>query len=603
MTKFRNGTLFIHLGVGLLALHGTGVQGEESPGVPGPPSSPPASVGVPPIPSAPPVAPAFPPPNPSALRPPLRLSLEEAVRLALRGGPLPPEPLPRTVTPLTETPPREKGVPPKTETEPHEGGSTGIEGERIGPGVIPDKAPPRQSELGGSAELREGEPTLSPVPVSPSPAESPEAAPGGPAGDAPPPGVTVGTTLAGAAGNPLLGAARAEVRAAEAQVRAARAEAKPQVSATGYATLSSMQSILMTPPGVLGPSNATMVPPDPSLTADAMLMVPLYTGGRVASRVRSARAGAAASAREVAVAEQDVALQVKETYHGALFARQNVAVFEERVREAAERVRIAEAEFRVGRAAQVEVLRARAERADAEQELTNALRNAELSVVRLRTAMGLPQELPLELTDTLAFVEEVTLPEERLAQALRSRPELVAARLRVEAAQANVDRAKGLYRPQVYGVAMADVFGSEGRGARGGVTVGVTVGLPILDGGLRRAEVEEAQAMLEREQANEQGVRLQVEGEVQQASLELAAAARNVALSEAAVEAAQEQYRLAQLRYEVGRGIFVEVLDALTALTRARTNRLQALYEYNVAQDRLGRALGSPVLSDLPGRP
>ncbi|MBW3625667.1 MAG: TolC family protein [Armatimonadetes bacterium] len=594
MTKtIRASRGMIYLGMGLLALHGTGVQGEAGPAAPTTPPAPPAAMeGLP----APPVAPAFPPILP-ARRTPLRLSLEDAVRLALRGGPLPVGSAPRTVTPLTDSPPREAGRNrPEADTK-------APAGERNGPEDTTGETPLRQLESRGPEATQAGEPTVPLPPVSPSPAGSPATAPDGPAGGSPPPDLNVGTSVGGTTGNPLLGAARAEARAAEAQVRAARAESKPQVTATGYATLSSMQSILMSPPGVLGPSNVMMVPPDPYLAADAMLMVPFYTGGRVASRVRSARAGAAASASEVAVAEQDVALQVKEAYHGALFARQNVAVFEERVREAAERVRLAEAEFRVGRAAQVEVLRARAERADAEQELTNALRNAELAGVRLKTAMGLPQEVPLELTDTLAFVEEVTLPEERLAQALRSRPELVAARLRVEAAQANVDRAKGLYRPQVYGVAMADVFGSGGMGKRGGVTVGVTVGLPLLDGGMRRAEVEEAQAMLEREQANEQGARLQVEGEVQEASLELAAAARNVALSEAAVEAAQEQYRLAQLRYEVGRGIFVEVLDALTALTRARTNRLQALYEYNVARDRLSRALGIPALSDRPGIP
>ena len=54
------------------------------------------------------------------------------------------------------------------------------------------------------------------------------------------------------------------------------------------------------------------------------------------------------------------------------------------------------------------------------------------------------------------------------------------------------------------------------------------------------------------------------------------------------------EYSVALQRYQAGRGILVEALDALATRTRAQTNVVQALYDYNVAQDQLRRAVGQP---------
>lgn len=64
-----------------------------------------------------------------------------------------------------------------------------------------------------------------------------------------------------------------------------------------------------------------------------------------------------------------------------------------------------------------------------------------------------------------------------------------------------------------------------------------------------------------------------------------------------ALVAAREDYRVARLRYEAGKSIPVEVLDALSARTRAASNQVQALYDWNVARDQLLRAGGVITLN------
>jgi outer membrane protein TolC len=150
---------------------------------------------------------------------------------------------------------------------------------------------------------------------------------------------------------------------------------------------------------------------------------------------------------------------------------------------------------------------------------------------------------------------------------------------------------------------MADFMQTRGRDFLGGTTFGVVASLPILDGGLRRSQVRAAEAERERLAQEAARLTLQVQQEVTNAWLALQAAAQNVHTAEAGLRSAQEDYRVTQIRYEAGKGINLEVLDAITARTRAETNRAQALYEYGVAQDQLQRAVGSASSTETLGQP
>jgi outer membrane protein TolC len=78
--------------------------------------------------------------------------------------------------------------------------------------------------------------------------------------------------------------------------------------------------------------------------------------------------------------------------------------------------------------------------------------------------------------------------------------------------------------------------------------------------------------------------RQQIAKAVNQAALTLQAAEKNVDASRKGLDQAEEQFRIVQERYASGRGIQVEVLDAQTALTRARFNVVAALADYQTAR-------------------
>ena len=182
---------------------------------------------------------------------------------------------------------------------------------------------------------------------------------------------------------------------------------------------------------------------------------------------------------------------------------------------------------------------------------------------------------------------------ESLAKADKTRGELLAARRRVRAAQGEADSARGALHPQIYGFAMGDVFSpGDAMGQRSGYSAGIVLSVPLVDGGVRRAEVANARAMIAETQADADRTKLQVEKEVRQAWLDIETADQNLATAEAALLAAQAAYDVIAIRFETGKSILVEQLDALAATTRARANRARALFEHRLALAKLDRAIG-----------
>jgi outer membrane protein TolC len=63
-------------------------------------------------------------------------------------------------------------------------------------------------------------------------------------------------------------------------------------------------------------------------------------------------------------------------------------------------------------------------------------------------------------------------------------------------------------------------------------------------------------------------------------------------------EQAEEALRLATSRSRAGTGTQLDVLNAQTALTEARTTQVQALHDYETARARLERAIGQSVATE-----
>ncbi len=421
--------------------------------------------------------------------------------------------------------------------------------------------------------------------------------------------------------SPLVRGAQAELETAIARLDAARAETRPVVSANTFLAGGSMPNIVESPQ--LPVARMVMgLPRGAFADQNIMLMYPLFTSGRLQALIRQVSALRDASAAGLQSQRQEVALLTRIAYREVLARRALVEVARTRLRDNAERLRIDRARLAQEQIPAYYVQRDIAEVAAAQQEVTNAERDVEISLAQLKTVMGVSLASGLELTEPLTYRPsreliaqlaageraprsgaEVTTPPSTgasvapelaalLRQAEQRRPELQAASLRVLGAQASMAAVQSGYRPQVNLFAMGDVAKMRGERASAGVTFGLSASIPLYTGGGQRANVQTAEAERRQQEEARERVALQVAQEVNAALLNLRAAEQNVRTAQAALEAAREEYQAANTRYAVGRSIVTEVLDALSARVQAEANVVQSLFQYNVARDQLLRAVG-----------
>jgi outer membrane protein TolC len=119
--------------------------------------------------------------------------------------------------------------------------------------------------------------------------------------------------------------------------------------------------------------------------------------------------------------------------------------------------------------------------------------------------------------------------------------------------------------------------------------------IPIFDGGLTRARVDESKSDVEAAKNTLEQARQAVGLEVRSALLNLQEANRNRQTAAANVVQAREALRIAQVRFQAGVSTTVEVTDAQSALTQSQNNQVNADFDYLKAEAQLRKALGRMV--------
>jgi outer membrane protein TolC len=242
----------------------------------------------------------------------------------------------------------------------------------------------------------------------------------------------------------------------------------------------------------------------------------------------------------------------------------------------------------------IEVTRAEVQLANDRQQLLVAENALERSHLELLKVIGLRLENPVELNGALGYVptENVDVTQ-ALSIARANRAELKAQQYREDSARLSHSAVKFERLPSLE--AFGD-YGSSGTAIDNSVptrTYGASLKIPIYDGGRRDARRAESASQYRQEQIRMQDLRDQVELDVRVAIENLRSADAEVKTAEDGLKLSENELAQAQRRYKAGVTNSVEVTDAQTRLQRARGNRINALYNYNLARIDLGTATGT----------
>lgn len=339
--------------------------------------------------------------------------------------------------------------------------------------------------------------------------------------------------------------------------------------------------------------------------ASIQLVQTLYEGGRLRASLRSARLTREQSLLQYQTVVADTLLAVRKAYYDALLAEQEILVQEASVKLLSQELQNTTRRFEAGSVPRFDVLRGEVEVANAKPRLIRARNTYRIAKNTLATVLGysIPshvwEDIPMQLTGKLeADPVALTLPA-ALAQAHARRPELGALRKAEALRQEDITIARSTALPRVgvfagYGShnsRYVDDFFQDVSGA----TAGVHLHWDLWDGNLTRGKVMEARAQHKKAQLDLEDATRRIEQEVRTAYSTFTEAREVLESQQKNQEQAAEALRLATARYEAGTGTQLDVLNAQTALTEARTTQIEALHGYAVARARLERAMGQDV--------
>jgi len=240
----------------------------------------------------------------------------------------------------------------------------------------------------------------------------------------------------------------------------------------------------------------------------------------------------------------------------------------------------------------VDVIRLETQVAQSEADLIAAQNASALTVSALNNALGRPINTPTELKAQALWQPTSQTEEAFFDLAKENRPDLRALRLQNEVLGfVRLAEERGNLPSLNFSAAHARSFGSGS--ANTSTTSGtLALSIPIWDSGITRARVRAARQ-------DEEAVKLQLEQatlgvslEVRQALVSLKNADARLKVAEHQVALADETYRLTTIKFDAGEGIPLEVADASTQLTLARTQLVNARYDYLRAIADLERAVG-----------
>jgi NodT family efflux transporter outer membrane factor (OMF) lipoprotein len=400
------------------------------------------------------------------------------------------------------------------------------------------------------------------------------------------------------ADNPDLAQAMARVSEAQSFAEAARSGLLPSLSFDAQETRLRLSGHDTTPPIYAGS--------DQWLGHQGLdLSWSIDFWGHQASLLKQARSRSAAASLDLASARIALSAAVVQAYVD-LYRNNALADVAQRTEEQRRRILdITRRRVQSGLDTNVELRQASGAVPEAHVELLQARAAAELDTHQLgalsaQGADAYARILPPVLDPAAILPLPVALP----ADLLGRRPDLLAARWRVEAAHAGQAAAKAAFYPDIdllafagtSAIGLSNLFESETRT----YGVGPAIHLPLFDAGRLRAEYRGAAAEIDDAVAAYNRSVLQAVRQVSDQLSLVDALNAQIVLQQQSLDDAEAAYRLAEARYRAGISSYLTVLSTETAVLRARREHVELVSGQAIARVELLLAVGGSFDPQAP---
>jgi outer membrane protein len=227
------------------------------------------------------------------------------------------------------------------------------------------------------------------------------------------------------------------------------------------------------------------------------------------------------------------------------------------------------------------------------QRLELAKSDVERAKLILINALGVNFDVKLVLTDELKAPEEpIPTQSDAMEVALANRPEMKAQEQRIQVSRLSLSSVKAERLPSLQAQGDYGAIGNQVNNSTSTYNVGVTMSIPIFDGGQREGRIGESRSRLLQEEIKMDVVSRQVTMELREALVTLTSAKEQVRIAKDGLKAAMTELQLAKDRFRLLSSNSLELSNALFSLVRARDNMIDGLFRANASRVNLARAMG-----------
>ncbi|MEJ5261310.1 MAG: TolC family protein [Ignavibacterium sp.] len=398
--------------------------------------------------------------------------------------------------------------------------------------------------------------------------------------------------------NSELKIAKMEVEKSEQKLREARSGLFPKLDLSGQYQRYINKPVIFLPPG--SPLGRTLeIGSDNSYLAAAQLSIPLFALPLYEGISLASDAVDIAQQNYVSVKNKIVG-DVKKSFLAVILTRETKDVMQQSLKNAEENFENIKRLNAAGTLSDYDVLRAEVQVENLKPVVLQMENNYKLSLEALKVAIGLDANQNIDVVGDMQFDEEYKIPTENeiIEELIQNNPQLAILEKQVQLNDRNVSLEQAAYFPSLagfgnyqYQTQANDFKFSDYRWVKTFV-LGLQLQIPIFNGFKTQSRVSQAEIGLNQAVEQKRNLTEAIKTQALSVLYRVQQAIKRIEGQNKTVKTAQEGYEIAKRRLENNVGTQLEVNDAELALRQAKLNRLQAVYDFKVAEADLETILG-----------
>lgn len=327
----------------------------------------------------------------------------------------------------------------------------------------------------------------------------------------------------------------------------------------------------------------------------------IYDGGVWWNTIRQAKNNYKIAEEFDRQIKSNIIRNVHSTYFNYLKVSQLLDVARSNLMSSQQQLALAEQKYQLGSAKKTDLLKAQVRFGQARVDVVNndaGLQNAYLS---LKNAMGLiGKEVDFSVKEVESPLDIVPEFETGFELVQKFNPSVKAKQYQITAAELGEKIAKGSRLPIISGNAsmsgtsdnISDAI-SNSYNDQKRVNTGLSISIPIFSGNSISTRIQKAKIAVNKQESEYLTQLQDLSVQLQLSIDQLNNFQEIIPINETVLVSAEEDLKLAQVRYRQGSTIILEVLDAQVSVVRARSSLIRTKYDAYIQQANLKALLGT----------